>query len=143
LEIGFTLFINTTLDILRADGNRLALALSRNTVDVRKVEDDAEKTTMSYLEYRSKRAPKEKELGRTLTSTERDKISGEIAGINGKANKQLKACLQSELVLTYWGALMSVHEGQGYLNTKYFSSKWSDKTIHQPGGGVSRISGLQ
>jgi hypothetical protein len=106
-------------------------------VDVRKLEDDAEKTTMSYLEYSSKRAAKENELGRTLTSTERDRISGEIAGVNGNANKYLKGCLQSDLVLTYWGSLMSVANGRRFVNTKYFSSKWSEQTIHQPGGGVS------
>ena len=101
------------------------------------MEDDAEKTTMSYLEYKSRRLVMESSLGRPLTSGERDRIAGEVAGKGRASDHTLKPCLQSELILTYWGALESVYEGQRFFNTKYFSSKWSLNTIHQPGGGVS------
>jgi hypothetical protein len=121
------------LGILRANGNKLALELSRNKVEVRNVENDAEKSVMTYLEYKIQRANMEKKTGEKLTSSERDEIARKLAG----GDKNLKACLQSELILTYWGSLQSVVEGRRFFNTKYFSSKWSIDTIHKPGGGVS------
>lgn len=94
---------------------------------------------MCYLEYREIRRAKEQESGKALTSADRDQISGELAGRGGASDKSLKHCLQSELVLRYWESLASVAGGEHFFNTKYFSSEWSDKTIHQPGGGVSNI----
>ena len=88
---------------------------------------------MRFLEYRSRRQEEESRQGRKLTNTERDKLSKAIAG----SDKHLKHCLQSEDVLTYWEALSSVNGGARFFNTTHFASKWSDKTIHQPGGGVS------
>ena len=95
---------------------------------------------MSYLEYKARRVVREAETGGSLTSGERDEIAGEIAGKGRNSDHNLKPCLQSELILTYWGALESVIDGQRFFNTKYFSSKWSLQAIHNPGGGVSRIS---
>jgi hypothetical protein len=129
------LITNILLDILRADNNRLALELSRNEADVRRVEDDAEKTTMRFLDYRSHRQALVAKLGgQPLTSTHKNKLAM-IAD-----DKTIKRCLQSENVITYWEALTSVLEGKRFFNTIHFASKWSDKVIHQPGGGVSSIS---
>lgn len=99
-------------------------------MEVRKVEDDAEKGTMSYFHYKSQK-PKNGEM---LTSGDRDRIAGEVAG---NAEPELKSCLQSQLILTFWDSLESVAGGQRFLNTKYFSPKWCLRTIHSPGGGVS------
>lgn len=124
----------TSLETLRADNNRLVLELSRNKSEVRSVENDAEKSTMGYLIYKAKRKVKEAEKG-VLSGKDRHEIAGEVAR---EGYQDLKPCLQSELILTYWGSLESVDpDGQRFSNTKYFSSKWSQETIHQPGGGVS------
>jgi len=96
------------------------------------VENDAEKTTMSFKDYKGRQATKEKELGRELNNSERDQITKLIADAG-----DLKRCLQSKLVLSYWASLESVLDGKHFHNTKYFASKWVDKTIHSPGGGVS------
>jgi hypothetical protein len=114
------------------------LELSRNKPELRRVEDDAEKSTMGYLLYKGARQKMEEEkLGGILSSTDRDKIAAVVAGKGKKSDQTLKPCLQSELILTYWASLESVVNGRRFFNTKYFSSKWSQKTIHQPGGGVS------
>ena len=126
-----------TLEKVRADGNRLALELSRSKEVVRKVEDDSEKCTMSFIAYKSIRTKMEAEKGKALTSSERDEIAATLAGQGGMSDHGLKPCLQSELIITYWRDLESVVEGRRFFNTKYFSSKWSQKAIHQPGGGVS------
>ena len=101
------------------------------------MEDDSKKCTMSFIAYKSIRTKMEAEKGKALTSSERDEIAATLAGQGGKSDHGLKPCLQSELILTYWRDLESVVEGQRFFNTKYFSSKWSQKAIHQPGGGVS------
>lgn len=108
-------------------------------MDVRRVEDDAEKSTMRFLEYRSHRQEMIKNSADgKLTMKDRDQLSS-VAMKHGLLDKSLKRCLQSEDVVRYWEALMSVApEGQRFFNTIHFSSKWSDKTIHQPGGGVSQ-----
>lgn len=110
------------------------MELSRNKPEVRKVEDDAEKTTMNYLAYKSRRVVDEEEKERQLTSNERHSIAGEVAD-----NIKIKSCLQSELVLTFWGVLESVLGGTQFYNTRIFSSKWALATIHSPGGGVGSI----
>jgi hypothetical protein len=102
-------------------------------VEFQNVENDAEKSVMTYLEYKIQRANKEKKTGEKLRSSEKDEIVSKLAG----SDKNLNACLQSELILTYLGSLQSVVEGRHLFNTKYFSSKWSIDMIHKPGGGVS------
>lgn len=129
------LFFN--IETLRANENRLALELSRNPKEIRKVENDKEKTQMIYLQFVAERTNIENESGKKLTSAQRNQISHSLVGKNGT----LKKCLQSELVMTYWDALTTIKEGRAFLNTKYFSSKWSNTVIHrQPGGGVSAVS---
>lgn len=119
------------LDILRANGCLLALELSRNELEVRKVENDGERSTMRFLQYKSKREALQAEK-RKLTMADRDELAK-----NETDDKVLKRCLQSEDVVDYWWSLTSVAVHGRFLNTTHFSSKWSDKTIHQPGGGVS------
>lgn len=128
-----------TKEKLRANGNRLALELSRNDMDVRRVEDDAEKSTMRFLEYMSQRQEMlAKSKNGSLGMKDRDQLA-KVADSQGLTDKTLKRCLQSEEVVRYWEALMSVSaDGRRFFNTIHFSSKWSDKVIHQPGGGVSR-----
>jgi hypothetical protein len=128
--------LTSILDTLMANNCQLAGVLARNERDVRRVEDDAEKTTMRFLEYRRRRQVKEKESGRVLSNAERNVLSKSVMENAGK-DISLKHCLQSEDVISYWETLASVLNGKPYLYTTYFSSKWSDKTIHQPGGGVS------
>lgn len=132
-----TIYILATL---RADGNRLALELSRNEAVVQKVEGDAEKTTMRFLEYMTRRKAMEAK-SQTLSSADRDQLA-KMAEKNGVTDKPLKRCFQSEEVLTYWMALASVNNGIPFFYSKHFASKWSEKVIHQPGGAVSNISGL-
>ena len=127
-------YYNITLEMLLADDNRLVLELSRNKVEVRKLEDDAEKTTMKFLEYRGQRQAIESKIGRKLKRAEEAKMAEEI----DTTDKTLKSCLQSEDILAYWEALASVVDGRAFYNTKHFSSKWSERTIQQPGGGVSK-----
>ena len=126
-----------TLEKSLADGNRLAYELSRNKEVVRKVEDDSEKCTMSFKTYKALRVAMEEKKGKGLTSSERDQIAAELAGKGKDCDLDLKPCLQSEMIFTYWKDLENIVEGRRFFNTKYFSSKWSQKTIHQPGGGVS------
>ena len=92
---------------------------------------------MGFLEYRGQRQAMESKLGPKLKSTDRDKLA-KLAEKRGTTDKTLKSCLQSEDILSYWEALASVVEGRVFYNTKYFSSKWSKRTIQQPGGGVSK-----
>ncbi|KAF8799686.1 hypothetical protein BYT27DRAFT_7316212, partial [Phlegmacium glaucopus] len=119
--------------VLRAEGSQLGLQLSRNEMDVWRVEDDAEKTTMRYLEYRNEREALEKKGH--LSNADRAELS-KVADRKGVLDKALKRCLQSEDVLKYWRELMSVAARGRFINTKHFASKWTDKTIHQPGGGL-------
>jgi AAA+ ATPase superfamily predicted ATPase len=123
-------YYKNSLETLRANDNRLALELSRNKKEVRKVEDDAERTTMSFLLYTSLRKGKTE-----LTNKERSELADEVS--RSSTNKDLKRCFQSELVVTFWNALASVNNGRDFMNTKYLSSKWAADTILQPGGGVS------
>ena len=88
---------------------------------------------MAYLSYKARKDALEGETSRELTNTERDEIARSVVGMK---SGDLKRCLQSLLALRYWDALASVMDGK-YYNTKYFSSKWTQKTVHSPGGGVS------
>jgi hypothetical protein len=74
---------------------------------------------------------------RVLSNVDRNRLSKSVMENAGSISKSLKRCLQSEDVIRYWEALSSVGEGKPFFNTTYLSSKWSEKTIHQPGGGVS------
>lgn len=91
---------------------------------------------MSYLAYKSRRKVVVDELaeGQELSIAQKHKIVGEIAD-----DPNIKVCLQSELIVKFWGALESV-DGRRFYNTRFFSSKWVINTIHSPGGGVSYFS---
>jgi hypothetical protein len=130
------LFIFFSSDVLQARGNRLGLALSKNEMDVRQVEDNAEKSTMRYLEYRNEREVLEKERNGKLTAGDRAMLA-KLAEKKGATDKILKRCLQSEDVVSFWKALTSISVVGRFLNTKYMASKWTDGVVHQPGGGVS------
>ena len=101
------------------------------------MEDDAEKTTIRYLEYRNERDAMEKKANGKLTMLERGKLA-KLAEQKGSTDKILKRCLQSEDVIGYWKVLTEAGVGGRFIMTKHFASKWTDKVVHQPGGGVSK-----
>lgn len=103
--------------------------MAQNDANVRQIEDDAEKTTMRYLEYRNERELLEEKRSGKLTKSNCGELA-KLAERKGHLDRSLKQCLQSEDVIWYWKALMSVAVGGRFINTKHFASKWTEKMVH-------------
>lgn len=112
--------------------------LSRNISDVRKVEDDNERSTLTFGMYDCQRRKVEAEMepGMALRAWEKDDLA-KYADVLGTRSVSLRRCLQSEDVVQYWRSLCAESAGMSFVHTEYFGSKWVDKAVHRPGGGVS------